>query len=136
MAEPQDGRVMEIEIRDKDGNIKKTCPALIDPGADVNLVSKETVDWSEFGTDIQLLGHEDSPTLVGLGGHDVKPCGKITFPFSRKKRFNIVRNETFYVVENAPFEIILGNVFASERGLVKFDHNVLIAGLKRRSKSQ
>jgi len=135
VAEPQDGRVMEIEIRDKDGNIKKACPALIDPGADVNLVSKETVDWCELGTYIQLLGHEDSPTLVGLGGHDVKPCGKITFPFSRKMRFRIVRDETFYVVENAPYEIILGNVFASKCGLVIFDHNVLVAGLKKPSKS-
>lgn len=129
-AQPQYGRMLEIEIRDKNGHVKKACPTLIDTGADVNLISKETVDWCELGADIQPLGSKDPVAFGGIGGEHTEPRGKITLLLSIKDGSKFIHGETFYIVEDAPFEIAVGYPFARKSGLVKFAYKVLVAKLK------
>ena len=128
------GRILEIQIRDRDGSIIQTCPALIDTGADINLVSKEMVDRCELGADIQRLGCENPATIRGLDGQKVEYLGTITFPWSKKGGYKVVRDETFYVVEKARFEVILSNELCQRLELVRFDHCVLVAKLENLSR--
>lgn len=93
---------------------------LADTGSDFNIISWTRVAELGKTSEIEYRSPALMPQMNGIKGGRFQPKGYILLRW-RSKRHSKLHTEWFWVVEGCPVEIVFGESYVRELGLVRYN---------------